>query len=354
MEIKLKTYFQPEFVKTGWCVYLIKDKENKLIFIGHCKITQVFSIPDLRAINDYKKYFDDDETYALEVLTYEENSAYAQKTLAATIKELGWTPLMKAALNKNRRSPIRCITTGEIFNTINEAAFAHGCAASALSNHLRNRPGFVSVKGKHYERIGFGEWVTAHNIMHPRPVQPATTFTTPEIEPHREATIQANTEYNERLAEAEATIPNWNKYPIKKREKCLKITTPPDPQPTTIKPPTPAPIHDFFDNSAFKLKIYKDMSEDEKIHTLKSYDSYNFKPEELKILLDISDGRLVKEKAKAEKNDETDALERLTKLLNTPAPTTTPPTPTILADTQDTDDDPWTKTRPSVYDGYDD
>lgn len=50
-----------------------------------------------------------------------------------------------------KRSQIRCVETGEIYQNLSTAAIAIGCTKGALSNHLAGR--HPHVRGKTFKRI---------------------------------------------------------------------------------------------------------------------------------------------------------------------------------------------------------
>lgn len=64
--------------------------------------------------------------------------------------------LLEMAGHKTRRKPpraVRCIETGETFETLTSVAAAFDCDISALSRHLSGRKGFRTVAGHTFERI---------------------------------------------------------------------------------------------------------------------------------------------------------------------------------------------------------
>lgn len=52
---------------------------------------------------------------------------------------------------KYDRHRIKCVETGEIFESAAAAAHSLGCGRSAMSNHLSGR--FPHIRGKHFVRI---------------------------------------------------------------------------------------------------------------------------------------------------------------------------------------------------------
>lgn len=53
------------------------------------------------------------------------------------------------------RGQVRCIDTGEIFESAAAAAHSIGCGRSAMSNHLSGR--FPHIRGKRFERVAEAE-----------------------------------------------------------------------------------------------------------------------------------------------------------------------------------------------------
>lgn len=140
---------KPNQIVKSWVVYSIHDAVTaKVKFVGHCKLTQLFSIPDARA----NLTVDDDEPIIIRALDMCKNKVEAIRAHSKRAKELGVTKQLATARMK-RSGIIECIDTGERFNTIGEVCDAHGATPSAMSHHLRGTPGHVTVKNKVYRRI---------------------------------------------------------------------------------------------------------------------------------------------------------------------------------------------------------
>ncbi len=136
----------PEEMSRSWCVYTLLDKETaKTVYVGHCRLSQVFGMPDARLRPD----FDGTRPVILRVDIITPHRTAAQIAAQGIINKMGTPPI-------NRRQPftrIKCVDTGEIWKSANACAAAHELAQPALSNHLNNMPGYRSVKGRQYERV---------------------------------------------------------------------------------------------------------------------------------------------------------------------------------------------------------
>ena len=133
----------------SWSTYSIRDVMTaQIIYMGCCKLTQVFSTPDARAngvvTNDLNMLITVEGIYQNKVDAIREQSLLCRNNNVTNI-------MAKARLN--RYGTIECIETGEKFRSINEIVIKYGATASALSNHLRGKPGFVTVQSKTYRRV---------------------------------------------------------------------------------------------------------------------------------------------------------------------------------------------------------
>ena len=143
-EFKIQTVIPLNEFRNKWVVYRIMTI-IRTEYVGMCKLTQIFATPDARAVSG----LDMDMDYMLEVTDMFSSKAEAMHRRSQRYREFG--PPVRGRTNTSGVA-IECVETGERFRTISEAATAHGVSASALSNHLRDKPGFVSVKGKRYRR----------------------------------------------------------------------------------------------------------------------------------------------------------------------------------------------------------
>lgn len=136
---------QPGEVSKQWAVYTLQDTGTfEFVHVGHIRLTQLLTMADARD----NPRVDFSRLYIMNVIGLEENPGLALRAALAKIRELN-LPVHP----KPRSTTIHCVTTGETFQSAIEVVRAHGVTQSALSNHLNNRPGFNTVKGKVYKKM---------------------------------------------------------------------------------------------------------------------------------------------------------------------------------------------------------
>lgn len=135
-------------------VYLHRDAEKAVQFVGCCKLHLLFDAPDARSNAQWLQLFGNSNApMELEVVTLSNNPKEAFSEQRRLI--LLYDPICnrRGFWRDTRHMRIICNETGEIFNTATECATTHGITPSALSNHLRMRKGFNTVGGRTYQRI---------------------------------------------------------------------------------------------------------------------------------------------------------------------------------------------------------
>lgn len=136
---------QPNELSKQWAVYTLQDTGSfEIVHVGRIRLTQLLTMADARD----NPRVDFSRLYIMNVISVEENAGLALRAAMAKIRELNL-----AVLPKPRATSIYCITTGETFQSSIEVVKAHGVTQSQLSNHLNNKPGFNSVKGKVYKKL---------------------------------------------------------------------------------------------------------------------------------------------------------------------------------------------------------
>lgn len=149
IQMKTSIVGQPNEISKQWAVYTLQDAGSfEIVHVGHIRLSILLTMADARD----NPRVDFSRLYIMNVIGIEENPGLALRAALAKIRELN-LPIHP----KPRSSIVYCVTTGEKFNSLTEVVRAHGVTQSALSNHLNNKPGFNTVKGKVYKKmIPFG------------------------------------------------------------------------------------------------------------------------------------------------------------------------------------------------------
>lgn len=143
--IQMKSIGIPNEMSKQWAVYTLQDATTwEFVHVGHIRLTQLFTLAD----SHDNPRVSPDRFYIVEVFDICDNAGLALRSAMTKIRDLEI-----AVLPKPRSTTIKCVTTGETFQSAIEVVRAHGVTQSALSNHLNNKPGFNSVKGRVYKKV---------------------------------------------------------------------------------------------------------------------------------------------------------------------------------------------------------
>lgn len=147
--INISLVFNFSEIQKQWVIYILFCQQTaSVVFVGHCKLTQLFGFPDARQMLGNL-----DGNYILRVIESDDARTGAFKKYEDAIRAYGFIKQLAHARLKKHGNFIECVNTGERWSTLTEAANAHGIGAGNLSKHLRGLPGHVTVKGKTYRKV---------------------------------------------------------------------------------------------------------------------------------------------------------------------------------------------------------
>lgn len=137
-----------------YAVYIHRDADKTIQYIGCCKLHLLFESPDARGNAQWLQMFGNSRApMEIEVVSLSNNikEAYSEQRRLILL----YDPICnrRGFWRDVRHMRIRCVETGEVFDTIVQLSAAHSVTASAISNHLRMKRGFNTVGGRTYERI---------------------------------------------------------------------------------------------------------------------------------------------------------------------------------------------------------
>jgi len=138
---------------TDWVVYTLHDSKGEMQWIGECHLKSLMYIPDARKHAMFGKVFHIDNPVQVKI-----QKLFTNKTDCIVWKNRFLTTIprpfmMSYQATYRSKVRLRCVETGEEFDSITECAEKHGVSASAVSNNLSGNPSYLTVKGLSYEYL---------------------------------------------------------------------------------------------------------------------------------------------------------------------------------------------------------
>lgn len=113
---------------------------STVLFMGVGKLIEIVT---LNKFKQQKELYNSKDCYNVEV--FEEYNPQSFKLY----KDL-YQPQLALEPRSNR---VRCIETGEVFNSMYQASKELGISFALISNHINGKKGYGSAKGLHFERV---------------------------------------------------------------------------------------------------------------------------------------------------------------------------------------------------------
>lgn len=143
----------PHDISLTWVIYALHDGATAQIkYIGLCRLTELFRIPDARSNILFDQMFTPDTSFLIRVISTHKDKSEASTTHRHAIYEHN-SPEMNGASSIARHANIQCLETGETFVSASHACRSHGLSQPALSSHLNGKTGYATVKGRKYIRV---------------------------------------------------------------------------------------------------------------------------------------------------------------------------------------------------------
>lgn len=135
-------------LRSSYVLYKVMNAKNgDILFIDACKMSTMLNLEGLLD----NPTFDPDSEIIIGVMSVHDDEHGANNALK---NELRVTyPSFNKTRSYCRSSAVECIETGERFRNQSDCAKAHDIPQGNLSNHLKQKPGYKSVKGRTYRRV---------------------------------------------------------------------------------------------------------------------------------------------------------------------------------------------------------
>ena len=131
-------------------VYTLHDEAGAVQYIGFCKYKQLLSTPDARKNLLFGKIFSDDAEIFINPICMVADHTEARNYVWDWLKHNPRPYMMKYGGAFGQKKKIKCVETGEIFESVKAASEYAGVPKSTMSMHLRNWSGVDTVRGKRY------------------------------------------------------------------------------------------------------------------------------------------------------------------------------------------------------------
>ena len=149
--------------RTQYCLYAVfttiehyQNKENPVapFYIGVCKLSEVFRLPDAWRNTKFQE-LRDEHSIMINIMETcpNETELYARRT--SLVKQFRPLANITGYSQVNSRAIITCVEgpqVGTTYRNQTEAAQRNGISQSAISNHLNGVPGYETVRGCKFTR----------------------------------------------------------------------------------------------------------------------------------------------------------------------------------------------------------
>lgn len=141
--------FNPnKYLLNEYAVFTIEDVIQRIHYVGYAKYSQVLAMSKPRRHPKFTTVFPADSLAIINVLDTHKHLYHAQNQVCEWIKtQAGDHPmtLMTPYPAGRKGIAVECVETGEIFETVTQAARSAGVSQGYMSKHLRGDPDSMKI-----------------------------------------------------------------------------------------------------------------------------------------------------------------------------------------------------------------
>lgn len=127
------------------------NETEQCVYVGVCKLRDVFTFPDARANTEWSRVFSATSALTIAIIAVSDSIHDCMNYRYQIVQnKQPYCNVYGAAVNKPLK--IICNETGETFESAAAACKAYDLSPSQLSNHLRGLSGYRTVKGKTFRK----------------------------------------------------------------------------------------------------------------------------------------------------------------------------------------------------------
>lgn len=133
-----------------WCTYELHHNE-KLIYIGVCQLSRVYTLQDAREIGEFVRMVGVDDPIEINI-KFIGKRMECYNVRGKMLREIADYPAVNLKAYTKSQMVIVCNEDGKQYRTQAEVCNAYGIGQGNLSNHLAQKPGFTRLKGLTFSR----------------------------------------------------------------------------------------------------------------------------------------------------------------------------------------------------------
>jgi hypothetical protein len=137
-----------------WCVYSVSVlRLNLIVFIGCCKLDELLKLREPKEFKSWYEIVEKEDAIVVRIQSFAASESEAWQLTRVLVAE--HSPYINMnAQRLPRKTKVRCLNDGMVFDTANAAAAHYGLHASNLSTHLNHPERLPRVGGKYnFERV---------------------------------------------------------------------------------------------------------------------------------------------------------------------------------------------------------
>lgn len=133
--------------RNPFVVFLLLDSSGTPQYIGTSRYAGLLSAGGARANSFFPKIFPEGSTITIHILFTSIEKYECQNYVHEWLSKNPRPFMMRKGVRLSRTKAVICNETGDVYESVSEAARAFKSSISAMSNHLYRRPGYLHVRG---------------------------------------------------------------------------------------------------------------------------------------------------------------------------------------------------------------
>lgn len=144
---------------------MIDTESNQVLLTGVATLKDIVTFQTPAGLDGFVDYL----YYNFEILGPYTQEYEARNMMGEWLKNMSYTPpLNLARVIQRNRKVIKCNETNQVFRTQQDACQFFGISTGNMSNHLRHKPGFKTLKGRTFSYAS-NEDIQRYGITSPLP-----------------------------------------------------------------------------------------------------------------------------------------------------------------------------------------